>query len=292
LEIPAAADFQSTAGSGAEGNVEGASYRVGSGKWFREHGADGFEALETIARPLQEIGRTCVWFGRRDGGKTTALCVFALADTIRPEAKSLVRGLHAAGVRKVVMLTGDHESVARTIAAEVGIDEIHASLSPGDKLRIIGELRKQGPVMMVGDGVNDAPALAQADLGMAMGAAGADVAMETADVVLMGDRLENIPLFLAHARRARRVMLQNLTFAAAVICVLIVAALGWKLPLPLGLVGHEGSTVLVCLNGLRLLMFRGAATGAGVAPASSIPTLNAIPAINSPPPVPQPRFPA
>jgi Cd2+/Zn2+-exporting ATPase len=152
------------------------------------------------------------------------------------------------------MLTGDHQLVANAIAREAKVDEVRAQLLPNDKLEIIRELKKEGTVMMVGDGVNDAPALAMADVGVAMGAAGTDVAMETADIVLMGDRLENIPLLLAHARRAKRVLLQNLIFASAVIVVLISAALGFQLPLPLGVVGHEGSTVLVCLNGLRLLM--------------------------------------
>jgi Cd2+/Zn2+-exporting ATPase len=152
------------------------------------------------------------------------------------------------------MLTGDHRLVAKTIADEAGIDEVRAELLPEDKLRVIGELKKEGRVMMVGDGVNDAPALATSDLGVAMGGAGTDVAMETADVVLMGDRLENIPLLLSHSRRARRVLIQNLTLASAVIFFLIIAALGFALPLPIGVIGHEGSTVIVCLNGLRLLM--------------------------------------
>lgn len=152
------------------------------------------------------------------------------------------------------MLTGDHQLVANAIGAEIGIDDIRAELLPEHKLDIIRELKKEYRVMMIGDGVNDAPALATSDLSMAMGAAGTDVAMETADIVLMGDRLENIPLLLRHARRARRVLLQNLIFSATVIVVLIIAALGFSLPLPFGVVGHEGSTVLVCLNGLRLLM--------------------------------------
>jgi Cd2+/Zn2+-exporting ATPase len=152
------------------------------------------------------------------------------------------------------MLTGDHQLVANSIGAEIGIDDIRAQLLPEHKLNIIRELKKEGRVMMIGDGVNDAPALAASDLGVAMGAAGTDVAMETADIVLMGDRLENIPLLLGHARRARKVLLENLIFAAAIILFLVIAALGLSLPLPIGVIGHEGSTVLVCLNGLRLLM--------------------------------------
>jgi Cd2+/Zn2+-exporting ATPase len=157
-------------------------------------------------------------------------------------------------VKKVVMLTGDHQLVANSIGAEIGIDDIRAQLLPEHKLNIIRELKKEGRVMMIGDGVNDAPALAASDLGVAMGAAGTDVAMETADIVLMGDRLENIPLLLGHARRSRKVLLENLIFAASIIVFLVIAALGLSLPLPIGVIGHEGSTVLVCLNGLRLLM--------------------------------------
>jgi Cd2+/Zn2+-exporting ATPase len=159
-------------------------------------------------------------------------------------------------VKKVVMLTGDQAGVAAAIAAEAGIDEFRAELLPEDKVQAIRQLKSEGTVMMIGDGVNDAPALATANVGVAMGAAGTDVAMETADVVLMGDKLENISLLLGMARHTRRVLTQNLTFAAGVILVLVAAALGLALPLPLGVVGHEGSTVLVCLNGLRLLMYK------------------------------------
>jgi Cd2+/Zn2+-exporting ATPase len=160
-------------------------------------------------------------------------------------------------VKRVVMVTGDGARVAAAVAKRCGVDEVHADLLPQDKVRVIEGLRAAGRVAMVGDGVNDAPALATADVGVAMGAAGTDVAMETADVVLMSDALEGIPFTLALSRRTRRVVFQNLTFALGVIVVLIVSALGFRLPLPLGVVGHEGSTVLVCLNGLRLLRFRG-----------------------------------
>jgi Cd2+/Zn2+-exporting ATPase len=154
------------------------------------------------------------------------------------------------------MLTGDQKAVADAIAEEAGVDEVHAGLLPEAKVSAIHELKKHGRVMMVGDGVNDAPALATADIGVAMGAAGTDIAMETADIVLMGDKLENIPILLGIARHAKKVLWQNLAFASAVILVLLIAAFGINLPLPMGVVGHEGSTVLVCLNGLRLLIYK------------------------------------
>jgi Cd2+/Zn2+-exporting ATPase len=258
IDPPAVTAFQSTAGKGAEASIGNIRHIVGSERLFHELGASGMEALQKHSAPLQAMGKTCVWLGTRDGDRVTAGAVLVMADTIRPAARHLAADLHRLGVRKVVMLTGDQRPVAEAIAREAAVDEVHAGLLPEDKLHIIRQLGKEGSVMMVGDGVNDAPALAAADIGVAMGAAGTDVAMETADIVLMGDRLENIPLLLSHARRARRVLLQNLIFASAVIVVLVISALGFSLALPLGVVGHEGSTVLVCLNGLRLLMIRGA----------------------------------
>jgi Cd2+/Zn2+-exporting ATPase len=264
LALAPATDFQSTPGKGAEATIEGVRYLVGSERLFRELNAAGFADLALASLPLQARGRTCIWFGVRDGDDVTARAVLTLADTLRPSARDLVAELHRLGVRKVVMLTGDQRAVAATIAAEAGVDETRAELLPEDKVQAIRELKREGRVMMIGDGVNDAPALATADLGVAMGAAGTDVAMETADVVLMGDQLENIALLLAQARRARRILLQNLTFAGAVIVLLVIAALGFALPLPLGVVGHEGSTVLVCLNGLRLFLLRSPARPSAV----------------------------
>ncbi len=256
IEVPSAVDFQATTGKGAEATVNQRRLIAGSERLFRELNADGFAGFEEHARRLQDDGKTCVWFGERIDKKVVVMAIFAMADTVREGAVELVQSLKALGVRRVVMLTGDQQRVADAIGRATGVDEVRAELLPEDKLNVIRQLKTEGKVMMAGDGVNDAPALAAADLGVAMGAAGTDVAMETADVVLMGERLETLPLILSHARRARRVLLQNLIFAGGVIVVLVFAALGFALPLPIGVVGHEGSTVLVCLNGLRLLMVR------------------------------------
>ena len=256
LSLPQASAFQSITGKGAEAEVDAVRYVVGSQRFFAEIHAQGMEAFSTHSDALQSHGKTCIWLGRREGDNVTTLAVFALADTLRPEAHTLVEKLHKLGVKKVIMLTGDQTAVARSIAQEAGIDEFRAELLPADKVQAIRQLKEEGTVLMVGDGVNDAPALATSHLGVAMGAAGTDIAMETADVVLMGDRLENIPLLVGIARQARRVLIQNLTFASLVILLLIAAALGFSLPLPLGVIGHEGSTVIVCLNGLRLLIYR------------------------------------
>lgn len=256
IEIPEASDFQSTAGKGAEATIAQSRYLIGSERSFRELKAEDIANFEDAAKSLQSSGKTCVWLGSRDGDKILTLAVLALADTLRPEAKLLTQQLKRLGVRKVVMLTGDQRLVAEAIAKEAGVDEVHAELLPEDKLNVIRKLKENGRVMMIGDGVNDAPALAIADIGVAMGAAGTDVAMETADVILMGDKLDNIPRLLDHTRRARRVLMQNLIFSSAVIVLLVAGTLGFTLALPLGVIGHEGSTVLVCLNGLRLLMMR------------------------------------
>jgi Cd2+/Zn2+-exporting ATPase len=257
VAVPSAGAFQSVAGKGAEAEIDGRRYLVGSQRFLEELHADGMEDFSGRAKALQEDGKTCVWLAQRDAGdRVTVIAVFALADTLRPEARSIAEKLHAVGVKKVVMLTGDQKAVARAIAAAAGIDEFRAELLPVDKVQAIRQFKEEGTVMMIGDGVNDAPALATAHLGVAMGAAGTDIAMETADVVLMGDKLENIPLLVGMARHSKRVLTQNLVFASGVIVVLVLAALGLALPLPIGVVGHEGSTVLVCLNGLRLLGYR------------------------------------
>lgn len=244
IAIPEATDFEALTGSGAIAEVCGRRMQIGRPSLFV---ATPDVAIEITAQEQQ--GRTVVALG--EGREIWGL--LAIADTVRPEAAEAVSRLRGAGIR-VALLTGDNQSVAQTLGAALGVDEVHAELLPQHKVEIIKQLQaKHGPVAMIGDGVNDAPALATAAVGVAMGAAGTDVALESADVLLMGDELGKLPGALMLARRARRVVRQNLGFAFAVMATLVVFAILGSIPLPLGVVGHEGSTLLVCANGLRLL---------------------------------------
>jgi Cd2+/Zn2+-exporting ATPase len=157
-------------------------------------------------------------------------------------------------VNLIVMITGDHSRTAQAVSVLVGTDRVHAKLLPEEKSAVLKALREErGPVAMIGDGVNDAPALAAADVGIALGAAGTDVALETADVVVMGEDLEGIPYARELSLRARRVVIQNLVFSSGVMLILVILALTGSINLPAGVVGHEGSTIVVIANGLRLL---------------------------------------
>ncbi len=257
IALKECAAFQSVSGKGASGLVQGRRIAVGNARYFTAQNVEMPDAFAAQIATLQDEGKTCVIVGEIGDGPCAArlLGAVAIADVLRADAASVVHQLKANGIERVVMLTGDNVRVARAIAKQAGVDEFHADLLPEDKVRVIKELKSIGPVAMVGDGVNDAPALATSTVGIAMGAAGTDVAMETADVVLMSNNLQNIVFALDLSRHARRVIYQNLIFSMAVIVVLVISALGFALALPIGVVGHEGSTVLVCLNGLRMLTF-------------------------------------
>ena len=199
-------------------------------------------------------GRTAMLLAEQTEEGVTLFGLIAVADEIRPEARDALQALRAKGVEHIIMLTGDNERVARAIAEQAGVDEFRASLLPEEKVIAVRELQKTyGSVGMVGDGVNDAPALALADVGIAMGAAGTDVALEVADVVLMSDDLEKLAYVRDLSRRANRIIWENITFALGVIVVLVTANFLVGVPLPLGVVAHEGSTLIVVFNGLRLL---------------------------------------
>jgi Cd2+/Zn2+-exporting ATPase len=186
------------------------------------------------------------------------LGIVTVMDRERPGVAAKIAALRKAGVERVVMLTGDNRRVAEALVRRVGIDDVYAELLPEDKLRLIGELqRRYGPTAMVGDGINDAPALAAAHSGIAMGAAGTDVALETADVVLMSDDLGAIAEAIRLSKQTQRIVWQNIILSLSVIVVLVIATLTVGILLPIGVVGHEGSTLVVVANGLRLLVWRG-----------------------------------
>ncbi|TDL57888.1 cadmium-translocating P-type ATPase [Paenibacillus dendritiformis] len=239
-------DFQARSGLGIEAEMEGARWRIGKPSFILNETEE-----EVLARTteLQSEGKTVIAV-ERDG---VVVGLIALQDRIRPETPAIVRQLKQNGIQ-VAMLTGDQERTAQAIAAESGIDLVFAELMPEDKLTIVKKLKSEyGAIAMVGDGVNDAPALAAANVGIAMGAAGSDAALETADLVLMNDDLGNIEHAISLGRRTQTIVKQNIIFAGAVIVALISVNFLFGIPLPLGVVGHEGSTILVILNGLRLL---------------------------------------
>jgi Cd2+/Zn2+-exporting ATPase len=236
---------QSLPGKGAHAEVDGSRWSVGTAAMFE----DLPPAVRAARAKLEAEGKTVVIVG-----DASPRGLIALRDTLRAESREAISQLRGLGVAHLVMLTGDSEPTARAIGKEAGIDEIHAGLLPDQKVRIVEDLVcRYGHVAMVGDGVNDAPALAAASVGIAMGAAGTDVALETADVVLTADDLLRLPYAIVLGRRALAVVKQNLIFALGVIVSLVVADLFGRINLPMGVVGHEGSTLLVTVNGLRLL---------------------------------------
>lgn len=249
VPIVPAEEIETFPGRGIRGIVGGRRVWVGGPGLMRETSgpldAAGLSRLQT----LESQGKTVVVVGAEG-----PLGLIVIADTVRPGARQVVENLKRQGITQLVMLTGDNGRVAQAVAAEVGISEWRAALLPEHKVTAVRELiATRGPVAMLGDGVNDAPALAAATVGVAMGGAGTDVALETADIVLMADDLTKLPRALELSRRCRRVILQNLAFAGCVIIGLVASTLiGW-MTLPLGVVGHEGSTLLVVANGLRLL---------------------------------------
>jgi Cd2+/Zn2+-exporting ATPase len=249
VESPAATDFTALSGMGAQAIVGELHLRIGRPSLW----SDLAPEIAELVQAQERQGRTVVLLGH----ERAPWGLIAIADTVRPEAAAALARLKQLGVARVVLLTGDNRHAAGAIGAALGVDEVRAELLPHEKVAVINELQERyGAVAMVGDGVNDAPALATARLGVAMGAASTDVALESADVLLMGDDLSRLPGALHLARRARRIVRQNLIFAFTVMAVLMLLAIFGSIPLPLGVVGHEGSTLIVVANGLRLLIRR------------------------------------
>ncbi len=250
LALAEPSDVQEIAGFGLTGRLDGQTYFVGSVEFIARQGIElSDEARRAIDRLSGEGKAIAVVAGERE-----VLGVCGLQDTLREGAPRVVRRLKELGVREVVMLTGDTPRSGEAIGAKAGCDRVYAGLLPEEKVRIIKELASSGRrVAMVGDGVNDAPALASASVGIAMGGAGSDVALETADVVLVSDDLTKLPYAIVLGRRVKRIVKQNIAFALTVIVLLVIANFFEAITLPVGVIGHEGSTVLVVLNGLRML---------------------------------------
>jgi len=245
LALPTATEVQAKVGQGIIGKINNQIIAIGKAE-FVEATAE----LTQVSQQLQAAGKTVVWVAK----ESRLLGIIAVADTLRPEAKNTIKRLKRLGVEHIIMLTGDNQQTAECIARELGIDEIYAELLPEDKVDVIKRLQKQyQTVAMVGDGINDAPALAQASVGIAMGISGSDVALETADIVLMADNLEKLAQAISLGRRAQNVVKQNIVFALSCIILLLAANFLGNITMPLGVIGHEGSTVIVTLSGLRLL---------------------------------------
>ncbi|KAK1182283.1 heavy metal translocating P-type ATPase [Streptomyces sp. NBS 14/10] len=245
LDLPPAEDFASAPGTGVTARVDGQAVAVGSPARLLHD-----DATAALAEQLESEGRTAVLV-LVDGAPVGIL---GIADRLRDEATATVASLAALTGTAPLLVTGDNPRAAARLADEVGIADVRAGLLPQDKVAAVRELEAAGrKVLVVGDGVNDAPALAAAHTGIAMGRAGSDLALETADAVVVRDELATIPTVVALSRRARRLVVQNLVIAGTFITGLVIWDLVGTLPLPLGVAGHEGSTVIVGLNGLRLL---------------------------------------
>lgn len=250
--LPVATSLQSLTGKGLRAEVDGQAVYIGKRALFAEIDAAGLpQDLDARMRQLESEGRTT--FAVKHGDRY--LGAIGLMDTPRAAATAVIAQLRALGIRQIVMLSGDNQQVADAVAKSVGIDRALGNLMPEDKVTTIRELQAAGDVAMIGDGVNDAPALAVASVGIAMGAAGSDVALETADVALMGDDLSKLPFVIGLSRQTRRIIRQNLWASLGMVVILIPATI-FGLKMGIAVLFHEGSTLLVVGNALRLLAYR------------------------------------
>jgi len=242
------ASFESITGRGAKAVIEGQLFHVGNHRLCEELGICGLH-VEKVLERLEGEGKTAVILS----GGNAPLCIIGVADTVREHSAEAIRQLNVLGVASV-MLTGDNQATASAIAAQAGIDDARGNLLPEDKLAAIDDLtRRYGKAGMVGDGVNDAPALAKASIGFAMGAAGTDTAIETADVALMDDDLRKLPHFIRLSRDTASVLRQNIALAIGIKAVFFTLALAGKATLWMAVFADMGASLIVVFNGMRLL---------------------------------------
>ncbi|TFI86463.1 heavy metal translocating P-type ATPase [Carnobacterium divergens] len=244
-------DFTSITGKGIRGTVDGNTYYVGSPVLFKELLTSQFtDSIHRQVSDLQLKGKTAMLFGTNQN----LISIVAVADEVRSSSQHVIKRLHELGIEKTIMLTGDNQATAQAIGQQVGVSEIEGELMPQDKLDYIKQLKINfGKVAMVGDGINDAPALAAATVGIAMGGAGTDTAIETADVALMGDDLQKLPFTVKLSRKTLQIIKQNITFSLVIkLIALLLVIPGW-LTLWIAIMADMGATLLVTLNGLRLM---------------------------------------
>ena len=241
--------FETIQGKGATGVIDGKTYWLGSHRYLEQRGQETPEVHQQL-EAMQDAGRTVVVIGNDQH-----VCGFiTLADAIREETRDAIKMLHEVGIKQIVMLTGDNEGTAKAIGKEAGIDEVHAELLPEDKVTAVEDLvSRYEHVAMIGDGVNDAPALARASLGLAMGAAGSDAAIETADISLMSDDLSKLPWLIEHSRRTLSIVRQNIWFSLAIKALFVVLTFMGLASLWAAIAADMGASLLVIANGLRLL---------------------------------------
>ena len=250
--IPEAHDLQSITGRGIKASVDGQTVYIGKDDLFAEvEGTPLPDDLRTSVEELESQGRTTMIVRRND----QYLGVIGLMDTPREAAKAMIANLRELGIEQMIMISGDNQQVADAVAKEVGIDDAWGDLMPDDKVKAIKKLRSKRDVAMVGDGVNDAPAMANATVGIAMGAAGSDVALETADVALMADELSHLPFAVGLSRQTSRIIRQNLWYSLGMVAILVPATI-FGLRIGFAVLLHEGSTLVVVINALRLLVYQ------------------------------------
>ena len=253
LDLPVAGDLESLTARGVRSHVDGDTVEIGTARLWTERDLQVPEAIEVHVARLQANGRSTVIV--KHGARW--LGVIGIADQPRPGVRAIFERLRARGVSPIVMLTGDNSGVARAIGQAIGVDDVRADLLPEDKVKVVQKLMARHEfVGMLGDGVNDAPALANATVGIAMGAAGTAAALEAADVALMADDLGALPFAVGLARQTRAIIQQNLVVSLAVIAILVVATTTGVVGIGPAVVLHEGSTLVVIANALRLLAFR------------------------------------
>ncbi len=254
LALPEVAEVAAITGRGLQGLLDGQPAFLGNAALLADAGVPLPGELAAQADVWQGEGKT-VMFAALSGQVVGAL---AVADTLRPGVREVMAQLTQAGIRQTIMLTGDNARAAAAIARQAGLQDVRADLMPEDKLAALkGLLQQYGMVGMVGDGVNDAPALAHATVGIAMGGAGTDVALETADVALMADDLDKLPFAVGLGRATRAIIIQNLAIALGVIGLLIITSLTGIVSIGIAIIFHEGSTLVVVANALRLLGYQG-----------------------------------